>query len=1138
MQKINRLWYKRYEYIEELEVKQVVPFSEKIDIAYYLAKDLLLKQNVILKEIKINEEPEIKDLARYLWHYEISLNQRATNKSRGKTLLKLVDAQIDDEDDTFILVTESGGSSLRTLILAEEENEDTISFNNFRNTNKKTIWEAILQLVQGLYSLHTSGLIHRNISIDSIYFDGEAYRQGEKNVLKLGDFNWSIYLNSISNIFENQITAEVIKDNYHFFRAPECLPFYIDEDLSDQGETHQSDLFSFGLVLIFLLESFEYKKFFCTKIEDRAVRYEEIRKIIKNFKGRPLEREILLKLVEVDPQNRFSNVGELLEKIAQLVNMLKYDFMELGKLPVYFKLDRNSPFLRQVANNINYSIDAILLDPDEFLSREFENNILFLTNNQEFPLWTKGKSGSYYKFKKAFRRSNLAQINNFNPRIERNLELSNIEICKIPEFYWLDLAASIPYLSWEETFVNAFAQIRERKLELSQEMLIRGRWLKSLKLIQDAEEEIEKMGIYEYEIISDSEDDEHWDDKNIRKLNINIYHKGNKNIFTELISEAQNYDVELLDTNFLFEYFKVKRKWVITNILEETYEFTTVELKGKRNNEEPHPSGYIRLWDLRFSIFLLKRKRLIIQSLEENENLLDAILQPASTHKYFLKYDKNKLVEFIFYTNPIFLLQGPPGTGKTWTAKELIKLTLEKDPYSRILVASKEHSALDDLLLKCVNMLKGSKVTPQPSLIRLISPDRELSYSPASTPYSFFLTQVTKNIIKNITNWKPKDKELMEIHREFISSLKHVIQSPSREWLELIRESSNIVFCTTTARDLRELEYSSIAYDLVIIEEAGKTYPSELFKPMQLGNKWVLIGDQNQLPPFRIEDIIEIIEDLLLNLEEDEQEKPDYDPREFQVFKNEVKNEIKIFQSMFNKFQKIKHSFDDSDEIKSCDTLLDQYRLPSVISKMISSIFYNEIFNQMIEDPKDFVITPSKFRNQQLIWINTTSKKEFKEKRTGVNLYNISEVDIILKLLNSIRISEDQQPFSLAILSPYKEQVELLKKMLPNNLEHLGDLKIKESCFTIDSFQGQEADLVIISLVRNNNYESSRKAWGFVPLVERLNVMLSRAKKTEIIVGNWDMCILHKGDQYMRTFSKVAKFFQKEGLLIDYDEAL
>ena len=317
MEVINRSWEKRYQIIKKIENYQSLPFSEKINIEQYEAKDNLLKQNVILKIIKINENPDIKNLARYLWHYEIALNRRATNNSRGKTLLKLVDAQIDEDSGNFILVTESGGTNLRELLQEEYECEDKISFNSFRHGNKKRIWESILKLIEGLYSLHISGLIHRNISIDSIYFDGEAYRQGEIEVLKLGDFNWSIYLHSLSNIFSNEIAAEIVKNNYHFFRAPECLPFLSNHDKEYTGETHQSDLYSLGLVLVFILEDFNYDNYVNSKIKNRNTRHQEIQEIVENHKGLPLEKEILSKLIEPEIPDRYSNITELLEKVQE-----------------------------------------------------------------------------------------------------------------------------------------------------------------------------------------------------------------------------------------------------------------------------------------------------------------------------------------------------------------------------------------------------------------------------------------------------------------------------------------------------------------------------------------------------------------------------------------------------------------------------------------------------------------------------------------------------------------------------------------------------------------------------------------------------------------------------------------------------
>ena len=107
---------------------------------------------------------------------------------------------------------------------------------------------------------------------------------------------------------------------------------------------------------------------------------------------------------------------------------------------------------------------------------------------------------------------------------------------------------------------------------------------------------------------------------------------------------------------------------------------------------------------------------------------------------------------------------------------------------------------------------------------------------------------------------------------------------------------------------------------------------------------------------------------------------------------------------------------------------------------------------------------------------------------------------------------------------------------MPDNLPNLRNINPRLYCYTVDSFQGQEADIVIISLVRNNPFEIAGKAWGFVPKLERLNVMLSRAEKIEVIVGCYDMCLTHRGNKYMEKFVEVANFFKREGIIINFDE--
>ncbi len=443
---------------------------------------------------------------------------------------------------------------------------------------------------------------------------------------------------------------------------------------------------------------------------------------------------------------------------------------------------------------------------------------------------------------------------------------------------------------------------------------------------------------------------------------------------------------------------------------------------------------------------------------------------------------------------------------------------------------------MDDLLNKTFRMCQDLDINPKPILVRLISTEKEREYSPKSIAFKHFPKQIAIKMLNDISSWKPENEKYDKLVTYISEVIEEEMVAPSREWVDIIRESANLIFCTSMSKDLRELELSSPNFDLVIVEEAGKTYPSELFRPLQLGNKWVLIGDQNQLPPFRLNEIETIINKKLDLKEELNRDNIDFNESEFLEFRKLVIKELKIFQSMFERFTGISPSFNSADKRKSCDTLMDQYRLPSKIGKMISSIFYEEDFNQKISDINDFLEEPNQFKEEQLIWINTKGDKRFKEQRKGTDICNLGEARLIRDLLKSIKVSSKYKNFKLAILTPYNEQKEILQVNLPKTLENLPDIDIRESCYTIDGFQGQEAELVIISLVRSNRKETAQAAWGFVKDPERLNVMLSRAKIKEIIIGNYNMCINHKRDRYMDKFVKVAEFIQEEGKIIGFDE--
>ena len=198
------------------------------------------------------------------------------------------------------------------------------------------------------------------------------------------------------------------------------------------------------------------------------------------------------------------------------------------------------------------------------------------------------------------------------------------------------------------------------------------------------------------------------------------------------------------------------------------------------------------------------------------------------------------------------------------------------------------------------------------------------------------------------------------------------------------------------------------------------------------------------------------------------------------------------------------------------------------------------------EDPElgEPFVEPEFLGRNQLIWIDTPSFEEninFEEKRSADSSYsNLGEINIIIKLLQKIRINEDFKDFSddeIVFLTPYSAQKDLLSKEIKkHDYEEFSPQKVSRNCYTIDSYQGRQSDIVIISFVRNNNNSNVRSALGFLTETERLNVMLSRVKKRMVIVGNSSNFKRFSNSSECKTILDVYNFCKSRGEVISFNE--
>jgi superfamily I DNA and/or RNA helicase len=142
--------------------------------------------------------------------------------------------------------------------------------------------------------------------------------------------------------------------------------------------------------------------------------------------------------------------------------------------------------------------------------------------------------------------------------------------------------------------------------------------------------------------------------------------------------------------------------------------------------------------------------------------------------------------------------------------------------------------------------------------------------------------------------------------------------------------------------------------------------------------------------------------------------------------------------------------------------------------------------------------------------VNATGQRQGLE-RSRPRWHNPSEIDSVVDVLRSVRAGDGEKKPTLAVLSPYSAQVERLSERIgaairKGELAHLRDFRsVRDDgqgfVGTVDSFQGSEADLVVMSLVRNNEGSGS-SALGFLRDRRRMNVAISRAKWKLVFVGS------------------------------------
>ncbi len=284
----------------------------------------------------------------------------------------------------------------------------------------------------------------------------------------------------------------------------------------------------------------------------------------------------------------------------------------------------------------------------------------------------------------------------------------------------------------------------------------------------------------------------------------------------------------------------------------------------------------------------------------------------------------------------------------------------------------------------------------------------------------------------------------------------------------LLQANCYFATCATAATSA----ITDMNFDLVILDEANKARVDEALPALRLGAALALVGDHKQLPPVEDDSLYSIVED---------------DPQ----------LEDLINHSLFE--QAWEGGLPDSAKC----LLKVQHRMHPQISSYVSAASYDG----QLEDAQEVCAYDFVTRHPfpvALHFVDTEGMRGGRERRgPGGALRNEAEVKVaatVVRLLDE-RVSRD---LSIAVIAMYAEQVERLRYSLGRR-RFKRNIKID----TVDSFEGREEDIVVISLVRSNE----RGRIGFLRVPNRLNVAISRARRMVVCIG--DSATLRSGEESM-----------------------
>jgi ATP-dependent RNA/DNA helicase IGHMBP2 len=402
-----------------------------------------------------------------------------------------------------------------------------------------------------------------------------------------------------------------------------------------------------------------------------------------------------------------------------------------------------------------------------------------------------------------------------------------------------------------------------------------------------------------------------------------------------------------------------------------------------------------------------------------------------------LNESQQQAVAAITQNESITIVHGPPGTGKTTTLVEAIVQLVKAG--EKVLVSAPSNTAVDNiakgLITQNLKILRVGNTSKVDEIVFPYTPEGKLSNSKQLKEIKQLKIRV-EEFRKMALKYK---RSFGKAEREQRNLLFKEVKNIRTEIKKLQAYNEEKLYTEAdvilgTPVGLYDAKINHLNFDTLVIDEAGQCIEPLAWCIFPLAKKYVLAGDHLQLPPT--------------------------------VLSNEAA------RLGFNR-SVLEISIATVEKVFLLDT---QYRMRESIAGFSGNYFYNGLLQ-----------TASHLTNTgtHISFIDTAGSG-YNEVRgnDGTSLQNEGELQIVLKLMET----EALDPVRTAFISPYAGQVAAAKELLPKQMR----------ISTIDSFQGQEKEIIILSLVRSNDDGDI----GFLKDYRRMNVAITRAKEQLFVIGD------------------------------------